>query len=79
MSMQQLLTAALAYEVCIHKLNTVTTTTTTVLRPFFWDQPGKPVPEENFWTLWCTGRLTEADTQTIWLGATSGWAPLHTD
>jgi len=20
------------------------------------------VPEENFWTLWCKGRLTEADT-----------------
>jgi len=28
------------------------------------------MPEENFWTLWCKGRLTEADTQTIWLGAT---------
>jgi len=28
------------------------------------------VPEENFWTLWCKGRLTEADTQTIRLGAT---------
>jgi len=28
------------------------------------------VPEENFWTLWCKGRLTEADTPTIWLGAT---------
>jgi len=28
------------------------------------------VPEENFWTLWCKGRLTEADTLTIWLGAT---------
>ena len=25
--------------------------TTTVLRPFFWDHPGEPVPEENFWTL----------------------------
>jgi len=22
------------------------------------------VPEENFWTLWCKGRLTEADTPT---------------
>ena len=21
------------------------------------DHPGKPVPEENFWTLWCKGRL----------------------
>jgi len=28
------------------------------------------VPEENFWTSWCKGRLTEADTPTIRLGAT---------
>jgi len=28
------------------------------------------VPEENFWILWCKGRLTEADTLTIRLGAT---------
>jgi len=28
------------------------------------------VPEENFWTLWCKGILTEADTPTIRLGAT---------
>jgi len=28
------------------------------------------VPEENFWTLWCKGRLAEADTPTIQLGAT---------
>jgi len=28
------------------------------------------VPEENFWTLCCKGRLTEADTETIRLGAT---------
>jgi len=27
------------------------------------------VPEENFWTLWCKGRLTKADTPTIRLGA----------
>ena len=44
--------------------------TTTVLRPFFRDHPSKPVPEDNFWTLWCKGRLTEADTPTIRLGAT---------
>jgi len=31
---------------------------------------GEPVPEENFWTLWCKGRLTEADTLTIRLGFT---------
>jgi len=36
--------------------------TTTVLRPFFWDHLCEPVPEENFWTLWCKGKLTEADT-----------------
>jgi len=44
--------------------------TTTVLRPFFRDQPDEPVPEENFWTLRCKGRLPEADTPTIRLGAT---------
>ena len=32
--------------------------------------PGEPAPGENFWTLWCNGRLTEADTMTIRLGAT---------
>jgi len=36
----------------------------------FLGPPGEPVPEENFWTLWCKGRLTEADTPTIRLGAT---------
>jgi len=36
------------------------TTTTTVLRPFFWHYPGEPVPEENFSTLWYKGRLTDA-------------------
>jgi len=46
------------------------TTTTTVIRPFFRDHPGEPVPEENFWTLWCKGRLSEAGTQTIRLGDT---------
>jgi len=45
-------------------------THTTVLQPFFRDHPGEPVPEENFWTLRCKGRLTEADTTTIRLGAT---------
>jgi len=52
--------------------------TTTVLWPFFRDHPGEPVPEENFWTLWCKGRLTKADTQTIRLGATpSGLTSAH--
>jgi len=36
----------------------------------FSGHPGEPVPEENFWTLICNGRLTEADTWTIRLGAT---------
>ena len=55
-----------------------THTHTTVLWPFFRDHPGEPVPEENFWTLWCKGRLTEADTLTIWLGATpSGLTSAH--
>jgi len=44
--------------------------TTTILLPFFRDHPGEPVQEENFWTLWCNGRLTEADTPTIQLDAT---------
>ena len=52
--------------------------TTTVLRPFFQDHLGEPVPEENFWTLWCKGRSTEADTLTIRLGATpSGLTSAH--
>jgi len=50
--------------------NTKITQTTTVLRSYFRDHPGEPVPEENFWTLWCKGRLTEVDTPTIQLGAT---------
>jgi len=55
-----------------------TTTNTTVLRPFFRDHPGEPVPEVNFWTLWCKGRLTEADTLTIRLGVTpSGLNSAH--
>ena len=49
---------------------TVNTTTTTILRPFFRNHPGEPVPEDYFSTLWCKGRLTEADTPTIRLGAT---------
>ena len=45
---------------------------------FFPGHPGEPVPEENFWTLWCMGRLTEADTLTIRLGATpSGLRSAH--
>jgi len=36
------------------------------------------VPEENFWTLWCKGNLTEADTPIIRLGSTpSGLTSAH--
>ena len=53
-------------------------THTTILRPFFRDHPGEPVPEQNFWTLWCKGRLTEADILTIRLGTTpSGLTSAH--
>jgi len=45
--------------------------TTTISRPFFRDHLDELVLEENFWTLSCKGRLTEADTPTIWLGATA--------
>ena len=46
--------------------------------PFLWDHPGEPVPEENFWTLWCKGRLMEADIPTIWLSTTpSGLTRAH--
>ena len=61
-----------------HLVKLSTTTTTTVLRPFFRDHPGEPVPEENCWTLWCKGRLTEADAPNIRLGATpSGLTSAH--
>jgi len=51
--------------------------TTTVLRPFFWDYLGEPVPEENFWTLWCiwtlwcnnaffVGKKTPSRRQVMW-------------
>jgi len=58
--------------------NHTTTTPQLFYSPFYRTiRPvGEPEPEENFWTLWCKGRLTEADTPTIWLGATSS-AHLH--
>jgi len=52
--------------------------TTVVLWPFFRDHPCELVLEENFWTLFCKGWLTEADTLTIRLGATpSGLTSAH--
>jgi len=68
----------LARETPVPLILRTTYTHTTVLQPFFWDLPGEPVPEENFWILWCKGRLREADTQTIRLGATpSGLTSAH--
>jgi len=60
-----------------HEITIGTTAhTTTVLRPFFWNHSDEPVPEQTFGK--CQGRLTEADTQTIWLGATpSGLISAH--
>jgi len=56
----------------------LSTTTTTVLRHFFQENLGEPVPKENPWTLLCKGRLTEADTPTIRLGAPpSGLTSAH--
>jgi len=60
MSLSTVLLPSGIFEAIITKINQHTTT---VLLPFFWNQPGEPVPE-NFWTLWCKGRLTEADTPT---------------
>jgi len=63
---------------CTPCSNDVIPLTTTILRHFFRDHPGEPVPEENFWTLCCKGRSTEADTPTIRLGATpSGLTSAH--
>ena len=46
------------------------TATTTVLWLFFRDHPVEPVSEQNFWTLWCKGTITKADTPTIQMGTT---------
>ena len=63
---------------CLLLLLTYHHHTTTILWPFFRNHPGEPVPEKNFWTLWCKGRLTDADTLTIRLGATpSGLTSAH--
>ena len=52
-----------------------TTTTTTILRPFFRDHPGEPVPEENFWSLdfMVQGKINTGRHQL------ASWAPLHLD
>ena len=46
-------------------------THTSILRPFFRECPGEPVPEENFLLdFMVQGEITEADTLTIRMGAT---------
>jgi len=46
--------------------------------PFFGTTRVSMLPQENFWILWCKGRLREADTLTIRLGATpSGLTSAH--
>ena len=55
--------------------------TTTVLRPFFWDNPGEPVPKRkllDFMVHGKTNSLTEADTPTIRMGATPSELAVHT-
>jgi len=52
------------------------------LQPFYGPFSGttrlSQCQKRNFWTLWCKGRLTEADTLTIRLGATpSGLSCAH--
>jgi len=43
----------------------------------FWDYPGELVPEEIS-TFMVQGKITEADTLTVWLGSTpSGLISLH--
>jgi len=51
---------SLAFLPHIHDMHTHTHTT--VLQPFFRDHPVEPLPDENFWTLWCKGRSTETHT-----------------
>jgi len=58
-----------------HHLHTVTTT---VLHSFSRTTWVRQCQKRNFWTSWCKGRLTEADTLTIRLGATpSGLTSAH--
>jgi len=55
-----------------------TTTTTTVLQPFFQDYPGEPVPEEKLLVFLMQGKINRGDTLTIRLGTTpSGLTSAH--
>ena len=63
---------------CLILILVVTDTTTTVLEPLFPGPPGWASARRELRTLGCKGRLTEADTLTIRLGATpSGLSSAH--
>ena len=65
------LASKLVLEFCIHCHKQ------TVLRPFFRDYPGEPVPEKNLLLDFIVqGKITEADTPSH---RPSSWAPLHPD
>jgi len=63
--LQDMLPVICRFMTDIWTLNNITTTITTILWPFFRDNPSELMPEENLWTLWCKGRLTEADTDQL--------------
>ena len=58
----------------LHHTYTHTLTHTTVLRPFFWDYPSEPVPEEIFWTFMVQGKITEVD-----IDHPVGWHSIRTN
>jgi len=59
-------------------VNTATITPQLFYGPFSETTRVSRCQKINFWTLWCKGRLTEADTPTIRLGATpSGLTSAH--
>ena len=55
---------------CTEHRMTCKHTHTILLRPFYRDYSGEPVPEEIFWTFMMEGKTTEADTTTILLSMT---------
>jgi len=66
MNAQQIVIKALKFTLIWH-------THITVFMALFWDYPGEPVPEEIFfWSLdfMVQRKITNADTPTIWMGAT---------
>ena len=60
---------------CTGHINTTTTPPQPFYGPFSWTTRVSRCQKRNFWTLWCKGRLTEADTETI--GLESGLTNAH--